>query len=95
MAGAECNVYGNDITDLRLLVECQSQQRLQVSIRPKHLVEINRTLNILDPNLIPQPRVDRGASCAFSDLNFTWSNSNTESTIIHINFLTNTVLRYQ
>lgn len=75
LAGGACNVYGTDINDLTLVVECQSQQRLNVRIEPKYIADSNRTHYLLDPDIIPQPGLDQGASCASSDLNFTWSNN--------------------
>jgi alpha-glucosidase len=38
LAGAPCNVYGNDVDVLNLKVEYQSKDRLAVNISPAHLV---------------------------------------------------------
>ena len=38
LAGAPCNVYGNDVDVLNLKVEYQSKDRLAVNISPKYLV---------------------------------------------------------
>lgn len=38
LAGAPCNVYGNDVDVLNLKVEYQSKDRLAVSIEPAYLV---------------------------------------------------------
>lgn len=37
LAGVPCNVYGNDILELSLVVEYQSQSRLSVKIQPRYL----------------------------------------------------------
>jgi alpha-glucosidase len=79
LAGPACNVYGNEITDLTLKVEYQSQQRLSVRIFPKYLDASNISLYILDSRLVPQPAVDDGFDASTSDLSFTWSNEPTFS----------------
>lgn len=40
LAGAPCNVYGNDVDVLNLKVEYQSKDRLAVNISPAYLVRI-------------------------------------------------------
>ena len=75
LAGTACNVYGNDIGDLTLSVQYQSQERLSVRIYPKYLAPSNESLYILSPSLTPQPSTGYGSSKANSDLVFTWSNS--------------------
>jgi alpha-glucosidase len=74
LAGNECNVYGNDISELVLSVEYQSKERLSVQITPKHLVPSNESLYILSPELTPKPMVVEGSSKNSSDLAFVWTN---------------------
>jgi alpha-glucosidase (family GH31 glycosyl hydrolase) len=74
LAGPPCNIYGNDIADLTLVVEYQSQQRLAVRIYPKHVDSSNTSHYILDSEIVPQPHVDHGYDAGNSDLVFTWSN---------------------
>lgn len=38
LAGAACNVYGNDVPALELLVEYQDDTRLAINIKPAYLV---------------------------------------------------------
>lgn len=44
LAGAPCNVYGNDVDVLSLKVEYQSKDRLAVNISPAYLVSSRRKL---------------------------------------------------
>lgn len=44
LAGAPCNVYGNDVDVLNLKVEYQSKDRLAVNISPAYLVSSRRKL---------------------------------------------------
>jgi alpha-glucosidase len=74
LAGNECNVYGNDISELVLSVEYQSKERLSVQITPRHLVPSNESLYILSPELTPKPMVVEGSSKTSSDLAFVWTN---------------------
>lgn len=74
LAGEACNVYGNDVQDLTLSVEYQSQNRLAVRIYPTYLVPGNESLYILSPTLTAQPSSEYGSSKTNSDLEFTWSN---------------------
>jgi len=66
--------YGNEISELTLSVQYQSEQRLAVRLFPKHLAPSNQSLYILSPTLTPQPGVEYGASKSTSDLSFTWRN---------------------
>lgn len=75
LAGPACNVYGNDIHDLRLSVEYQAKDRLAVRITPKYLAPANQSLFILDPALTPYPGVEPGSTKDKAKLKFTWSNS--------------------
>ena len=74
LAGEACNVYGNEIEDLSLVVEYQSQERLSVRIFPKYISESNYSLYILDEAFTPVGHAEGGSKNA-SDLTFTWSNS--------------------
>ena len=74
LAGDACNVYGNDIIDLSLVVEYQSKERLSVKILPRYLVVSNTSQYILPAYLTGLPGVDEGTTLTDNDLNFTWSN---------------------
>lgn len=74
LAGPACNVYGNEIQNLKLSVEYQAEDRLAVRIFPTYLGPENRSLYLLDPSLTPYPGVDPGFTTDKSKLNFTWSN---------------------
>lgn len=77
LAGSPCNVYGNDIVDLVLSVQYQSQARLAVSILPKYLAPSNESLYILSETLTPRPASKSDCTDSASDLIFTWSNTPT------------------
>lgn len=81
LAGEACNVYGTDITDLRLTVECQSSDRLHVEIVPTYIDNSNSSWYILPEELVPQPTIDTDADSKMldNDLNFVWSNQPTFS----------------
>ena len=74
LAGKPCNVYGNDIADLSLVVEYQSQKRLSVKVFPKYLAPANTSQYIIPGFITGLPGVDEGATFLDNDLNFTWSN---------------------
>jgi alpha-glucosidase len=42
LAGAPCNVYGNDIEVLNLIVEYQNAHRLAINISPANIVSLQR-----------------------------------------------------
>ena len=75
LAGTPCNVYGNEIDDLVLEVEYQSQQRLHVVIYPKYLSPSNQSLYILSGSLTPAAKSESDYTQENSDLKFSWSNS--------------------
>ncbi|KAK5109580.1 hypothetical protein LTR62_006931 [Meristemomyces frigidus] len=77
LAGAACNAYGNEISDLVLDVQYQSQQRLAVRIYPKYLAANNQSQYILSPTLVAVGTQESGASKSGSDLTFVWSNNPT------------------
>jgi len=72
LAGAPCNVYGNDVEALSLTVEYQSKDRLAVNIRPAHLDASNTSQWIIPESLIPRPQPE--GSHADLDLKFDWGN---------------------
>lgn len=75
LAGAACDVYGNEIAELVLDVQYQSKQRLAVRIFPKFLAPRNRSLYILDDGLTPEPEMKSESTRAASDLDFQWTNT--------------------
>jgi len=75
LAGSACNVYGNDVQDLTLSVEYQSQSRLAVRIVPKYLGPANESHYILAEHLTPYPSAEDGCTKANSDLEFSWTNT--------------------
>ncbi|KAH6657173.1 family 31 glycosyl hydrolase [Truncatella angustata] len=79
LAGAACNVYGNDIADLTLTVEYQAVDRLHVEIQPKYIGQENQTWFILPEEILQKPGVDTEGCASESDLDFTWSNDPTFS----------------
>jgi len=74
IAGPDCSAFGNDIADLTLEVQYQTQQRLSVKIYPKYIATSNSTRYILPSSIVPAPQWDGQTSAASSDLNFTWTN---------------------
>ena len=74
LAGDPCNVYGNDIQHLSLVVEYQNPKRLAVKIYPQYLAPANTSQYLLPGYITGLPGVDEGATLMDNDLNFTWSN---------------------
>ena len=75
LAGAPCNVYGNEIPALKLVVEHQSSDRLHVEITPAYIGPHNHSWFALPDALIPRPVVDPDpVSRRDRQLEFTWSN---------------------
>ncbi|KAF9731133.1 hypothetical protein PMIN06_008583 [Paraphaeosphaeria minitans] len=70
LAGAPCNVYGNDIEVLNLKVEYQSVNRLAINISPAHIDASNSSWYIVPEDLIPRPKADSTAGDI--DLIFDW-----------------------
>ncbi|XPS79851.1 Alpha-glucosidase [Ascochyta lentis] len=70
LAGAPCNVYGNDVDVLNLKVEYQSKDRLAVNISPAYLDASNSSHYILPESLIPRPQAED--SHGDLDLAFDW-----------------------
>ncbi|RYP78902.1 hypothetical protein DL771_000287 [Monosporascus sp. 5C6A] len=81
LAGTPCNVYGNDIDALSLLVEYQAVGRLHVEILPKYIGRENYTWFVLPEELIPKPVVESGSDdfASKSDIEFSWINDPTFS----------------
>lgn len=74
LAGAACDVYGNEIHDLTLTVEYQATDRLHVEIQPRYIGQENQTWFILPEEILPKPTVDTEGCVSDSDLDFAWSN---------------------
>ncbi|KAK1757356.1 alpha-glucosidase [Echria macrotheca] len=72
--GPACNVYGNDIEDLTLLVQFQADDRLHIQIQPRYIGTENRTWFLLPEELVPRPSDGSYAQAALRKLDVTWSN---------------------
>ncbi|OAL46330.1 alpha-glucosidase-like protein [Pyrenochaeta sp. DS3sAY3a] len=70
LAGTACNVYGEDLTDLRLEVEYQTQDRLHVKI-----YDAAEQVFQIQESIWPRPSSDQGVSPDTSALAFTWTDS--------------------
>ena len=81
LAGAACNVYGNDIGTLNLTVQYQSADRLAVRITPAIITASNSTQYNIPDYIVHQPTADTDANSTSltNDLNFVWSNDPTFS----------------
>ncbi|KAK3068580.1 hypothetical protein LTR53_013743 [Teratosphaeriaceae sp. CCFEE 6253] len=77
LSGAHCQAYGNDIDDLVLEVQYQSQSRLNVKIYPKYIAPENSTQYILPASLVLEPEWDGETTANSSDLALTWTNDPT------------------
>lgn len=79
LAGAACNVYGNDVDLLNLTVEFQSNDRLAIQVKPAFVGKSNSTFYNLPDYIVTRPTVDADANSTSltSDLNFVWSNDPT------------------
>jgi alpha-glucosidase len=76
MAGSGCNVYGNDVAELSLAVQYQSDKRLSVKISPRYLDSTNVTRYEIPPAYVGQPSLDKDAenTVPATDLQFTYTN---------------------
>lgn len=74
LAGAACNVYGNDIAALSLSVEYQSRSRLNVRIVPRYIAPSNQSQYILSPYLTGLPAIEGNQTLSNNELNFTYTN---------------------
>ncbi|KAK3956020.1 glycosyl hydrolases family 31-domain-containing protein [Pseudoneurospora amorphoporcata] len=77
LAGPPCNAYGNDIEELKLIVEFQADNRLNVQIQPRYIGPGNETWFILPQVLVPRPQAEPDVSEAESKLLISWSNEPT------------------
>ena len=81
LAGAACNVYGNDIVTLNLTVQYQSADRLAIRITPAIVDASNSSYYDLPTYIVhqPTPDIDANSTSSSSDLNFVWANDPTFS----------------
>ena len=81
LAGAACNVDGNDIDTLNLTVQYQSADRLAVRVTPAIITASNSTQYNIPDYIVHQPTADTDANSTSltNDLNFVWSNDPTFS----------------
>jgi hypothetical protein len=79
LAGEPCNVYGNEINNLTLLVEYQADDRLHVHIHPRFIAPENVTWFILPEELIPRPKAEAAACQSSNMMDLYWSNEPTFS----------------
>ncbi|KAF2025355.1 alpha-glucosidase-like protein [Setomelanomma holmii] len=70
LAGTACNVYGTDLTNLKLLVEYQTNQRLHVKI-----FDQAEEVFQLQESVWPRPSDSGNATPDSSDLAFSWTNN--------------------
>ena len=67
LAGDPCNIYGNDVEELLLVVQYQSADRLSVSILPADIKLEEETWYILPDVIVPKPKPDPGFTLEMSD----------------------------
>lgn len=70
LQGRECNVYGRDVPELRLVVEYQAKDRLHVEILPRYMGPQNESWFVLHEKLIPKPKIDKEYDGGDRDLDF-------------------------
>ncbi|KAF1831896.1 hypothetical protein BDW02DRAFT_504169 [Decorospora gaudefroyi] len=70
LAGTACNVYGDDLNDLRLEVEYQTTDRLHVKI-----YDAAEEVYQIQESVLPLPANDEGVDPADSGLSFSWTDS--------------------
>lgn len=73
LAGQACNVYGNDIEDLTLLVKFQTADRIHLQIQPRYMGPQNESWFLLPEVLVPSPP-DTSFPIADHPLEVSWSN---------------------
>ncbi|KAK3362624.1 putative alpha-glucosidase precursor [Lasiosphaeria hispida] len=73
LAGPACNVYGNDIRDLTLLVKYQANDRIHLQIQPRYTGRENETWFLLPEALVPRP-ADGDARESGNKMAVSWSN---------------------
>ena len=74
LAGPPCNVYGNDIEDLALLVRYQADDRVHVQIQPRYIGASNETWFLLPEELVPKPAAEKDAQQSSNKMTVFWSN---------------------
>ncbi|KAJ2902832.1 glycosyl hydrolase family 31 [Zalerion maritima] len=81
LAGKECNVYGNDVKKLSLVVEYQAEDMIHVEIRPAEIKPEEEMWYILPEEIVPRPEADpefklhmKEGHAANTDMLFSWSN---------------------
>ncbi|KAH8892329.1 glycoside hydrolase family 31 protein [Thozetella sp. PMI_491] len=74
LAGSPCNVYGNDVEELTLMVKYHNDDLINIQIQPRYLGADNETWFLLPEILVPRPTADPEASVSLSKLEFSWSN---------------------
>ncbi|KAK4194856.1 family 31 putative glycoside hydrolase [Triangularia verruculosa] len=79
LAGPACNVYGNDVENLTLLVEFQTNERVHLQIEPRYISQENETWFRLPEVMIPKPQGDTLCEEQHSDFVVSWSNDPTFS----------------
>lgn len=74
LTGPSCNVYGNDIEELSLLVTFQEDDRLRIQIQPRYIGPENQTWFLLPEELVPRPPDGEGTGASSSHFSLSWSN---------------------
>ena len=74
LAGPPCNVYGNDIEDLALLVRFQADDRLRIQIQPRYIGRENQTWFQIPEAIVPRPADGRGSYSATNNMDVSWTN---------------------
>ncbi|KAF2168529.1 glycoside hydrolase family 31 protein [Zasmidium cellare ATCC 36951] len=77
IAGSHCQAFGNDIDDLLLEVQYQTQDRLNVKIYPRYIGDNNRTQYLLSSDIVTEPEGDGHTTEQTSRLKFEWTNDPT------------------
>ncbi|KAK0735029.1 glycosyl hydrolases family 31-domain-containing protein [Lasiosphaeria miniovina] len=74
LAGPACNVYGNDIEDLALLVRFETDDQIHIQIQPRYIGKENETWFILPDALFPEPTERRPPHESNSHIVVSWEN---------------------
>ncbi|KAK3393584.1 putative alpha-glucosidase precursor [Podospora didyma] len=74
LAGPACNVYGNDIDYLTLVVGFQADDRINIQIQPRYLGRENETWFVLPEALVPRPDDSSRVTESSHPLEVSWSN---------------------
>ena len=75
LAGPPCNAYGSDVSPLDLTVQRQSDDRLNIEIKPSYTGPENASW-FEPPHFVTKPGIDNDADTAkpLLDLDFVWGN---------------------